>query len=333
MDLRKPTSMLVQRSQFRNDIIKQLAQWCSTADLRQPVSLHREQLPMLAKSSFVVTEKSDGIGYLLFLSRYTDTGEPFSVLLDRDVAKGNQGCIFQLEVQAPETVFQGSLFDGELVRDHRGFLKYLCFNTLAIAGESLRGANFMVRYTHSNRVFMGSGECQSPGLSYQAGRELALAGKICALSEPQRLLFLVSKPFLNLTDLGCLIRTPLSHDSDGLLFTPTLAGVAFKYKTYPTIDTLVVDGKHHVLKQDKLCLLEDSWQCRFVAEHGDSVQESAQAFVVESKVTLDKSFFVCTLHRVRVDKTQPNQWSTVADIFREVEEHLTLSEILEHLRR
>ena len=80
-----------------------------------PISIERKHLGNLRRNQYVVAEKSDGVRYLLLLTRDLQ-GRNVAVMADRTYR------FWEVEVLASAAYFDsgGSLFDGELVWSSAG---------------------------------------------------------------------------------------------------------------------------------------------------------------------------------------------------------------------
>ena len=96
-----------------------------TTPMPDAVSLQRHHFQHLKTQPYALLEKSDGVRYLLLLTRMSD-GEPKSFMVNR-----KQEC-WEVSVVALEIHFDGTLLDGELVYDsNQQVLHYLIFDLVA----------------------------------------------------------------------------------------------------------------------------------------------------------------------------------------------------------
>lgn len=114
-----------------------------------PVSIIRSDLTQLEENDYVVTEKSDGVRYLLILTTVkTDTeAHYYAVMMDRACR------MFNVSVSAFPKYFSGSVFDGELVKNSSGCLVYNIFDVVAACGKCLRQAAYSVRMAMVRGLF------------------------------------------------------------------------------------------------------------------------------------------------------------------------------------
>ena len=118
-----------------------------------PRSLSRSDVPMLSRAPYLVSLKSDGVRYALFLTTRPGTGasgshKAVALLADR------AGNMYEIEVVAPETYFTlGTVLEGELVwrEPGRTELILLVFDAVRVRGKSLLSAPFSERLAAAAR--------------------------------------------------------------------------------------------------------------------------------------------------------------------------------------
>jgi hypothetical protein len=268
-----------------------------------PKSLTRKDLAILKKTPYVVSEKSDGVRYLLLLGTYpaqillsASQQQHFSVLIDR----ANR--IFQVQLYAIEPFFEGSLFDGELVCGKYAERHiYLIFDVIAYQGDSsIQKENYVKRHEIVSNTFLQAEQTETMLTKdtkqwIQAAKDFAIQEeKIVSIGDEYALSF-HSKPCFQLKHLAVLQRSipSLLHWSDGLIFTPIEEQVQmrgnstiFKWKENHTIDFLL-----------KAKLISDSdWNLSlFHAEDGTIVNSSKNFIEKKIKVILDNEANLETL--------------------------------------
>jgi hypothetical protein len=350
---RTPSFMYIRQPSLYGDIKKQIALfWGIHHKLTHnpapnPVSLTREHLSLLQNESYVVAEKSDGVRYLLLISKFSDGQRPFAVMIDRAFK------MYQIEIFAPHYVYRGSLFDGELVWDKKtNCLKFLIFDVVAYAGKSVCHHYFLQRYEIINQAFLSQEEWSKDQINdYSVACETASAfaeeKKIVAIPQANKLLFLYSKPVVLFNLFGSLTRSTktLTHETDGFLFTPVKCKVLhdthstmFKWKFEPSIDFQVEQdqgGLYRFSCADGKNIIElkhafQQWNFIFESVHGFVFQKK-QTFIIETLVKEKQgksNEFICTFHRFRPDKTRPNNKQTVEKIIKEIREGIVLEELI-----
>lgn len=269
-----------------------------------PKSLARKDIQILKKTPYVVSEKSDGVRYLLLLGMYpinilqagNSQQQHFSVLIDR----ANR--IFQVQIYAIEPFFDGSLFDGELVCGKYSERHiYLVFDVISYQGDSsIQKENYVKRHEIVSGTFLQAEQTDAMLTKdtkqwIQMAKDFAIQEeKIVAIGDEYALSF-HSKPCFQLKHLAVLQRSipSLLHWSDGLIFTPIEEQVQmrgnsniFKWKENHTIDFLL-----------KAKLISDSdWNLSlFHSENGVIVNSSKNFIENKIKVVLDNETNLETL--------------------------------------
>ena len=256
-----------------------------------PTSFLREHLPLI-QHGYVVTEKSDGVRYLFVLAHLKKTS--FACLVDRAMA------MFQVEVRAPTHLFEGSVFDCELVTSG-STSKLLVFDCLQLRGVSLRKKTFTNRYAK---------------LQQYVGPEKMTCGQ----------LDIVLKSFLPLADLSQIKVQDLGHASDGFILQPVDGRVrwgrdkrCFKWKYTPSVDVLIDQNSVRCMEgdlpRDKDWVVDRPvdpglWECDAAVTTVDGRQ----------RVTLKPL-------RMRTDKLEPNSLETIIGVVREIMDAVQLWEL------
>jgi hypothetical protein len=255
-----------------------------------PTSFLRAHLP-LVQQGYVVTEKSDGVRYLLVFARLQHVN--FACLVDRALT------MFQVEVHAPKTLFDGSVFDCELVKSVKGD-KLLVFDCLQLGGKSLRKQSFTRRYSKLN----------------QNMEQLTCSNLQVAI-----------KSFVPLNDIANIKVKELGHASDGFILQPANGRVVwgrdkrcFKWKYHPSID-VVIDGESLSCQEgpmpddsdwavmgEEVC--SGLWEC----------EATVATFDGRRRVTLKPL-------RPRTDKLEANSRETIQGVVREIEDSVQLWEL------
>jgi hypothetical protein len=231
-----------------------------------PVSLERSDMETLRSRKYMVSEKTDGIRYLLLLTQYPQKmgGQPCAIMLNRSYD------MYEVRVTAEEDYWKGTLFDGELVWEYEGGQympprqMMLIFDMIACRGVSYVDQAFPKRFAIVAEVFdlMGKDITQDPRKWIELAPELAEQHKIVCEGNQYALAFSAKRVLaFEQLDVVWRGRTSLKHKSDGLIFTPVNEGVRlgthntmFKWKSHHTIDvtwtaTFHCDGRwSHVAK-------------------------------------------------------------------------------------
>lgn len=358
-----------------------------------PVSLERKDMLLLKHNKYVVAEKTDGVRYLLLLSQYPRHlgGQPCAVMIDR------RDVMFEVRVMAEEDVFQGSLFDGELVWEYEGGQYIpprqvlLVFDTVACRGVSLVHKNFVQRFGIASEIFDLGGKdiTQDPRKWIETAQELAEkhliiceGNQYCLCFRPKRIM-----P-INQLDIVWRTRKTLKHKSDGLIFTPidtpVLVGThqtMFKWKSQHTIDVVwkAQWNQNHSHWDYLILYLNGGKECRGDREgvilqkpailnektEDDAREREVPIIIVPneySRKILDWHYFrgeyafthvvectcklpsdldwmsgeipiiECSILKIRHDKLQANQKNTIERTLQNIQENISIHEILEVLR-
>ena len=307
-----------------------------------PVSLHRQQLERLHERPYVVAEKTDGVRYLLVLGRFKFAPKPYAVMIDRALR------MFQLEIVAPSSMYNGSIFDGELVWDKSQNCKaFLVFDAVAVGGESIRLKHFTERYSVVNESFLGRVECinWNRDMADSKARALAKKGYVTPIADAENHMYYCAKQMVPLGLFGSLQRSvkTLSWDSDGFIFTPMDQTVqrnaqrdCFKWKYLPTIDVTIQASSGNRDSHELACQDGDrlvSLSVAFPDKTFDWERPPAFLFatnhVIEITITVSGHTVRCKFHRVRPDKLSPNTFQTIQSVLQEAEEQISIQELID----
>lgn len=185
------------------------------------VSIERKDFLQLQMRVYWACEKTDGVRYAMFCTRYKDKN--ICALVNRNLE------IFLLGINIPRTMYAGTILDGELVMNKTTKIVYfLVFDAVCVAGVSVRDATFTVRMKSAVDVITSAKQLPTDSVHVQG------------------------KNFFPLNTFGqfseYLEDIKKHFDVDGLVFTPEDLPVMthrhrqmFKWKTHHTIDFLV-DG-------------------------------------------------------------------------------------------
>ena len=321
-----------------------------------PISIERRHLPELSRQKYVVAEKSDGVRYLLLLTR-DGGGRNLAVMADRTYR------FWEVEVVAKASYFEGgSLFDGELVWSrgaHGPCKRYLAFDVVVSEGVSHMRRNYVDRIALLHRAFPPQGSEGGGGAA--AATALAVAGYIAADGNPDALA-LQPKACFSTDNLEALRRqcSRLAHSSDGLIFTPTAEPVMrgthwsmYKWKEVNSIDLRVraeplLDGGWRVdlfggndAAEQNLTSADGGFEfqgrpVRFVPASSPELEQllahAAGApvnAVVECVCELEGDVVSCRVVRVRSDKDVPNNSVTIARTLVNIAERISFEELVD----
>ena len=305
----------------------------------QPISLERKDITKLIKYPYAVCEKTDGMRYLLVSLIIQENGCPSyysTFLVDRSfrvytTGPGLWSCI---------SVFDGTILDGEVVQESAtGTYTYYPHDCIMRAGVSYAGENFRERYEHSREVSI-----------------------LWRKDDPTRnlvgILDLRFKRIYNIKNLAQLLEKGTEHDVDGLVFTPIGLPVqtgtqhsmikwkeptkhtfdfevkingqrvdlylydSMSYTKYKTISKRTPIGKKFFAKLD--ALITESKMAMLGLD--ETCQEPARKKYIIECVLEDKEYMPLKL---RDDKNRPNSIRTIEKTLLNIEENITLAELIE----
>jgi len=304
----------------------------------QPISLERDHFPLLKQQDYVVSDKSDGLRFVLYLSQVG--GQEIAVMIDRKLK------MYQVPVAAARSNFKGSIFDGELV-SIRGAHAFLVFDVVAYKGSNAISKKPLTKRLELIRAVFdidGSAVVSSP----EAAAEQAKAGKIVCGGSTHGLSFR-PKPCFQLQQLDTLLRRLplLPYAVDGLIFTPVddpvrLGGheTMFKLKWNHSIDVevglsgelLVGIGGAPTTAVLRTPLSSLSVPFHLEEKLQVSLPQLIGRILELSLVEKDGSLLLALLCQ-RPDKMHPNSASTVLRTIKNIRENITTQELLQLFAR
>lgn len=291
----------------------------------QPISFRRSEIKTIRSARFLVALKTDGERVQLFLTR--SAGVPRGYLLFRS----ERTC--EVEVEAIEPLFTGTLVDGELVVDG-GRNLLLLFDAIVLAGKGMQNSAYTERHA--------------------AMREMCERGSL-QLAQQSRLELFVKKiypaAFCASVWRG---RSSQQHISDGLIFTADAGHECFKWKLQATVDILMKrsnqsvgfarKGKSNVRlvhlrlgggseSHSVLPILKSPLLVAYFHSHPESEEVVVEAFVERLDASAS-SLPTLRLHpaRLRLDKASPNHFHTIAEAAFAAIEGITSEELAEKLK-
>jgi mRNA guanylyltransferase len=318
----------------------------------QPVSLERKHIPALRSGNYVVADKSDGCRYTLFFCE--EKGHNFSFLVDRKM------CFYQIPVAASRRVFQGSIFDGELVtartpqsgKSH----VFLVFDVVAF-----RGSNAIHKQNLHKRLEVIRGAFDLNGrvvTSPDEATAIAKEGKIICGGNAHGLSFRPKMCF-PMNQMDTLVRQThlLPYATDGLIFTPVdepvIVGTAertYKLKDMHTVD-LEVNSEELLLGQggapdtavQRVPLAATGVRFQRDKQFEQALHEINTALspeaerrhplIVECRLDLGEANSVkLTYVRCRPDKCHPNTVRTMLATITNLRENIQISELCNQQR-
>lgn len=299
----------------------------------QPTSLERAHFSAFYERAYMISDKSDGTRYVLFLSK--TQGREIAVMVDRKLS------LYQIPVAASRSHFQGSIYDGELVNSNGSHL-FLVFDCVASKGSYVGDKDFL------SRLSLIRGAFDLEGASVQSPEEASLharKGKIVCGGSARGLSF-KPKPCFQLRQMDTLLRqmSSLPYKTDGLIFTPVEEPVRlgthasmFKYKKNHSIDVEVSpDGSELLVglggAPDTAVLRTPlrglGTQFRLDEAFSSRLSDYAGCILEMKLGALEGCLSLSFLCR-RFDKSHPNAVATVLRTITNVKEDISTAELLE----
>jgi len=278
----------------------------------QPVAIERKDLNL--KERYMVCEKTDGERAILLLLQINN--KPMCFIINRN----NE--LYFMDLSFKKEVFEGSIFDGELIKTKKGVWNYLIHDCMAYNGTSFLEISHRLRYgciidlivkRYSNKET----DCVNikTKLFYEYGEGIVKTWEH--------------------------IQKTTENEIDGLIFTPVEKGIVFgrdnslfKWKELNTIDFLVkiVSKKMNLYYYKKTLIIyktfkSDSQNYKniidFVKEN-ESV-DLLNGVIIEFKISSDYENF--TPYRLRTDKDKPNGEITVNNTLKNIQENIKIEEL------
>lgn len=272
-----------------------------------PVSIERADYPKLRAQSYHITEKTDGIRAIMTIGEIS--GLNVIAVIDRTMTP----YLFPIEYM-PKALYQGSLFDGEVVYDKlEQRWVFLIFDAINVSGVPV----FHLPFTERLGAIAASLHFYKP-----------------SEQDPGLLRVKAFLPFVKEVEMAFQAHVETvrqRYDTDGIIFMPHFDRVVygrhdnlFKLKTKHSIDFLVRNGKLHIydehVKRNK----------PIGTPTGPNAADAKDGVIVEC--TLDpesKKHELWKVVGVRHDKTTSNNKLTFERTLVNIREALTLRDVLQ----
>lgn len=273
-----------------------------------PKSIGRDELALLRASAYVVSLKSDGVQYTLFLTMRAHDAGPVALLIDR------AWTMYEIEVVAPEAFFlQGTVLEGELVwqQPDETRLLYLVFDAVIVKGEYLCHRPFVERIRVAEQCTKLS--CNVSALSEDELRDRVLETDSIVITHYSPAIVVRSKTFID-SSYGKSLwddRTNADHRVDGLIINRADSayvlgtahdGSILKWKPKSTVDLETRDGVRCTFEGPLATTLLDR-RVEFVETRVAATKEST---VLEYLITVTDDAVRLMAVRSRPDKTNAN---------------------------
>ena len=276
----------------------------------QPVAIEKKNLPI--KEEYMVCEKSDGERSILLLLHINN--KPMCFMTNR------KNEFYFMDFSFKKEVFEGSIFDGEIIKTKKGTWNYLIHDCMAYNGTSFIESSHRLRYACIIDFIV----------KRYVNKEtdpVNIKTKIFYTYGPE-----ISKTWEH-------IQKTTENEIDGLILTPVNKPILFgrdvnlfKWKENNTIDFLVkiVSKKLNLYYYKKALTVYKSFKSdtsnykkiiQFVPESVDLCQGT----VIEFKISKDLESF--TPYKLRNDKLHPNGEITVTNTLKNIEENININEL------
>ncbi len=274
----------------------------------QPVTIEKKNLPL--KEKYMVCEKSDGERGLLLLLQIST--KPMCFMLNR------KNELYFMDFSFKKEVFEGSVFDGEMIKTKEGVWHFLIHDCFSYNGTSF------INSPHN--------------LRYACGIDLIVKRYSSRETDP---FLLKTKLFYEygpeITKTWEHIKKTSENEIDGLILTPvdnpvlfTRDNTLFKWKETHTIDFLakVVGKKVNLYYYKKVLSVYISFKVESKNYNTivDFVKDNellSKGVVIEFKIIDD--FY--EPYRIRSDKNRPNGEITVNNTFKNIKENIKINEL------
>lgn len=287
----------------------------------QPVAIEKENIPKLKSGEYVVCEKTDGERAILLLINIDN--KPMCFINNRN----NEYMYLPLSVK--KEVFEGTIFDGEIVKNVNNEWIYLIHDTLCYNGRN---------YTNTNHK-----------LRYSSIIDFIVRRYVHKDHDPFKIktkLFYNYIPFNN--DNGGIkttwefINKTTEHKIDGLIFTPIYEKIIygtqnnlFKWKSVNTMDLLVKYYKqtgsinlYYYKKGNKLfkTFEVDTDNYRRINQYYiENELDKKKDHIIEFNYSLNNDVF--TPYKIRTDKQKANGETTFLNTLKNITENIKIIEL------
>ena len=362
----QPGSFVLKNNTLKDEIKQRILNIFNLSDANAdylpaslPVSIERNNFQSILDDDYVVTEKTDGVRYMLFLTYHRNMY--VSMFIDRAFN------MWDIIVTAKKSYFHGngSLFDGELVWEYsqqsiRPTQVFLVFDVMSISGDvTVQKDNYMKRLSKIYDIFHSF-------IEYNEGSS---SDVIVCTGNNHNLTFKPKQCFRkdNISTLHRLLGN-LNHKTDGLVFTPVNCPVIcgthsrmYKWKSAHMIDLFV-----SVFKNDNMwnaeCEYMDKGKLVNCETNPVTIRERSQTIVLRiektkmlhslfnycsmkgltnikyifecsCKLNLHSDFVWCRIIKPRHDKLYPNSKLTIEKTLWNIIESISINEMIELLSK
>jgi hypothetical protein len=313
-----PLGKPIKNKNFSNFLLKNIlqiwnAQKCSDSQFPgpQPVSIEKKDFEKLKKYTYHVSIKTNGIRFILYFIKDRN-GTNQCILINRALQ------FFIIDVECEESVFNGTIFDGELYNND-GKWEFIVHDSVIICGTKINRGKFSER--------LGEIQC---------------CINACIPTSDKSTVRVTTKNFYLFSDFDNFIveeynKTTLSHD--GIIFMPeslpVISGTQYsmfkwKPKELHTFDFLIKNNDKDidvfVFNMGKIIqfakVMGDTDRGKKFIEVAKNLPEYKNDCIVECSF-VDNNF---TPVMIRTDKTHSNSLRTVERTLFNINEGITIDD-------
>ena len=278
----------------------------------QPVAVEKKDFGLLKEKEYVVCEKSDGERGVLVLINIDN--KPMCFMVNRS----NE--FFFLTLSFKKEVFEGSIFDGEMIKTNKGIWNYLIHDCMCYNGSSFIEKSHQLRYGAImdfivSRYISKDTDCFNikTKIFYKYGNQLKVTWKhICETTE---------------------------NKIDGLIFTPVDEPIRFgrdylllkwKEPDNNTIDLLVRKFSNKLnlcgTKNNSSYIFKTIKESEQNYKNIVSFEEDVNGKIIEFKYSTKSGIF--TPYRLRSDKNKPNGEITINNTIKNIDESISIDDFI-----
>lgn len=286
----------------------------------QPVSLERRDIFKLKKFPYVVTVKSDGMRFMMYCTIFDD--KKMCYMIDRAFR------FYEIEQDFDDDIYQNTLFDGELVKISDGDKykwTYIIHDCVCSNNVLCSHKDFFTRYDNVRDVLTKQWK----------------EGKDCIPLKPKQ--FVLLEEFINL--VNDVRNEKVGHPTDGYIFTPISIPIGtgaqyslfkwkptelhtfdFKINKNENVYTAMVNKKGSLTPFASVS--EDTEIGKTFSSQLMKIDDPpySNGAIVECKFDTEKKCFYPLF--IRTDKVHPNGIHTVEKTLINIEENITLEELV-----
>jgi hypothetical protein len=277
----------------------------------QPVALMIKDFETIKNNKYVVCEKSDGERYILILINIDN--KPMCFLINRN------NDIYFVILSFKKEVFEGSIFDGELIKTKDNVWNYLIHDTFSYNGKNFMNSNHELRYSAimdfiTKRYTNKETDCFNikTKIFYNYGSEIEKTWNHIINTTENKIDGLIFTP----------VNNPIKFGRDNNLFK-------WKEPDSHTIDFLVkkVGKKINLYGNRKKTI----YIFKTLTENYKNIIDFPdinlkEGSIIEFKYDIKNDIF--EPYRLRLDKNQPNGEITISNTLKNIEEAIKISDII-----